>query len=193
MDCNIYVREGSEEEHIVQQRLNRFQIEGSRDLLPFFVMPDVMIPNLLPGDVLPVMYYSGCFPPVVAQIRLYHNPVQRLSKSRSADAILQHPLNFAPLRVCNHGSEETHCPITLNEFEVGDHVYILKNDREKVEAGMDVVCISFQGMMDLEQRRPDYQFQDPLRRLGEEPSTIERDYDLYRIILSAIFGEKLIA
>merc|ERR1719203_1587873 len=87
-----------------------------------------------------------------------------------------------PLSVCTGGNQGLACPITHNEFEVGQTVYVLKRERDKVLSGQSVACISAEGMNKLKKDcAPLESFKDPLRRTGDCLLTLARDFEAFVI------------
>jgi len=91
--------------------------------------------------------------------------------------------DYVTLQVCTGGTPGVACPIMHNEFEVGQIVYILKIEIDKVKEGQSVACISAEGLMKMNRRAEEYKqsgFRDPLRRTGDKSLTID-DYRAYII------------
>lgn len=106
-------------------------------------------------------------------------------QKRSASSISQfhYVEDYIPLEVCTGGTPGVACPIMHNEFEVGQIVYILKIEIDKVKQGKSVGCISAEGLMKMNRRAEEYKqsgFRDPLRRTGDTLLTID-DYRPYVI------------
>jgi len=104
-----------------------------------------------------------------------------LERQSSSPSRLHYANQMVPLRVCTGGSGDAVCPITLNPFEYGQVVYILKQERDKALRGESVSCISAEGMNKLKRESGSGQFRDPLRRTRDALLTIADDFEAYVI------------
>lgn len=112
---------------------------------------------------------------------LTENERPNLRRTKSAPAQVSWPDTYIPLETCTGGDKEVSCPITLEPFEVGQLVYILKQEFEKVKDGRSVGCISSAGLIALKKREQSLGhmgFLDPLRRRRDRLS-IKIDFDAY--------------
>merc|ERR1719499_893410 len=86
------------------------------------------------------------------------------------------------LSQCIDTSADSVCCITLQSFQVGDLVYVLNQERQKVADGKSVCCISREGMNRLHNQNVNHAFCDPLRRTGTELNLRDADYTLFQIV-----------
>jgi len=145
--------------------------------------------NASPLDTLPQL--SSSLPrwdrpfPIQSQSEPSSRPEEatqrRVRRSDSSPSAFHFPIDYMPLSICTDGEKGLSCPITHNEFEAGQIVYILKRERAKALEGNSVGCISAEGMRRLKEMNES--FRDPLRRTGDELLSISQDYDAF--ILSA--------
>jgi len=120
-------------------------------------------------------------------------PSPQRKRSRSSPPTVNTPDKEIDLFVCTGGTLGVACPITLNEFEIGQTVYILKRDAEKVAEGKSVGCISSEGLRktrDTIANLAQGGFEDPLRRTGNDILTIRHDFDVY-IIKTDKYGSEV--
>jgi len=185
MVCWIHVRPDSDEERIVERRLDIESPEGLPERLrPFFTFfrPYVMFYK-------PILFeMADCYPEVIAEIYVRKDiPFPQLMRSASSPPKLHYPHRTINLKQCTNGDEQANqrvCPITLQSFEVHSLVHVLKSDAKKVEERKSVICISDEGLRSLALSTRDHSFFDPLKR---EPGhlTIRGDYDIYIVTYGA--------
>jgi len=186
MVCYIHVRPDSDEERIVDRRLDIENPEGLPDRLrPFFTF---FRPNLM--FYKPILFeMADCYPEVVAEIYVRKDlPFPQLMRSESSPPKVHYPYRTISLKQCTNGDGEAinHrvCPITLQPFEVHSLVHVLKSDAKKVEERKSVICISDEGLRSLALSTRDHSFLDPLKR---KPGylTIRGDYNIYIVTYGA--------
>jgi len=186
MFCDIYVRPYSDQERMIKKRFESATPETIMRLRPFFTLPRGRLPYRWPDHHVQILYaHPSCMPIVTAYISIFRLDILPLIRSESHTARLETPIKYIALSQCTRqegATDQAICPIMMTSFEIDEFVYVLKRDYNKVLEGKSVVCICFAGMIGLEKQRDDLLFQDPLRRLGNTPSSIRDDYDLYRII-----------
>merc|ERR1719493_419441 len=97
-------------------------------------------------------------------------------RTKSAPDSFHYPTNPIPIKLC--GSDAV-CPITQQEFRIGDAVYVLKSDISNIRKGKSVVCISAPGLKNLASRSKELKLQDPLKRESGRLLSLEDDYVKY--------------
>jgi len=133
---------------------------------------------ILPPEIAAQLRRSESFPSRLVSMNL-EAPEERQTKS-SPD-LFDYPTQYITLWVCTGGTTGVACPITHNEFKVGQVVYILKEEIEKVRRGKSVGCISSKGLMNLKARAESHGssgFKDPLRRTADRLLTLN-DFEAY--------------
>jgi len=180
MKCEIFVRSGSLQEKKVFQRIQGADTSPNQRLKPFF-LNSILYDN--PGGIYdPDLFFElpGCKENqrVFCNIEIRHDP-RLLTRSASAPSSLNYPNKFIFLSKCMDASEQ--CPITHEDFQPGKLVYILKVEEEKLKSGKCVVCISYDGLNNLQDSNADSFFRDPLRRTGDRMLQ-KNDFSLYLIV-----------
>jgi len=187
MVCEIIVRPGSFQDRIIANRLNRNNLERLR---PFFIWMTVGNYDIETAPIAFVL--SDCAPPVYAEIIVDRSmgPAPPISQSlediptfneydepplrrvSSSPAIAHYPTVHIPPDSCLNQA----CPITWEEFEDHDVVYILRSDWPKLANKEPVLCISAFGLRQLANASATGPFiRDPMHR-GPGLLTIRNDY-----------------
>lgn len=204
MQCSIWLKTLSHEFGVVSRKLDRTNPEA---MFPFRLYTSVDNED---EDMNQSIVYSYPFrqPPVYAAMRVEivppnwpSDPVPQPRDRTPADQIrggtqsamgqFHYPDKVIPLKLCTDG-QNTGCPITTTEFEVGQYVYIIKDDIQKVGEGKCVPCISAEGLRKLAntmQSRLQMGFVDPFRRRDGALMSIAADYEAYLIGPSSDVGE----
>jgi len=127
-------------------------------------------------NVLQPVRRINSFPPRHSIFELT-NAIRRASSSPPR---LNYPRQSMSLTQCTGGNNQTVCPITLNPFTASQVVYVLKEDKQKLNEGRSVPCFSAEGLMQLKKKHPGTGFRDPLRRT-DKVLRIDEDFEAYLV------------
>jgi len=181
MRCDILVRPGSLQQKIVFERIKGGEDSSPNERLKPFFFKSILYNN--PGGIYdPDLFFE--LPRCTENQRVFCNIEVRyderlLTRSASAPSSLNYPDKFIVLSKCMDASQQ--CPITHEDFQPGKLVYILKAEEEKLKRGKCVVCMSYDGLNNLQDSIAEPFFRDPLRRTGDK--MLERnDFALYLIV-----------
>jgi len=161
MICVIFISPETPEDKAVRTKLNRQNIPGMK---PFFVQPTLIDPSKAPI----------CFDDTAGT---GHTKVH-------AELELAEPSFCIHISFCEGATQDAVCPVRQTPFESGDPVYILRSDKEVIESGKAVKCVSVPGLRQCSMTESSIQnggFPDPWGREEGKLFLAKRDYYMYWI------------